>query len=372
MARRNYRKSSKKVQPAVETLTFYLEPVRAGTASGTGEVAPGQQTYYCDLSQVASLANRRFYRQGLNWAVGSMRFNSTNVITVGGTTLVQQDAPEGAVTVQKLPNTWVMSNAWEKGFRTWQRMNNEALEEAPSVKPKFLDFKIFMDTKHHSAEYGSVSNILPTVADTNFASPVTGYTDATAGEWTYSKVVVPETSTTSGAVTEYELIAVGGNNPGAGASGLNAKSLIDGYAASRGLPDILDPNTPDDAATYTQNWMTAIFNEGTLQDSTVIGEMIDENNEAPYPFENDQAGNLDTMYPGGPNQLNGLQMHAIENITGSTVGGVTYIKGGNFPCGLIRIDVFNTDTTFEQLNILQIDLVPGSHRGYLAESMTEM
>ena len=108
MARR--RKS--KIQPAVETLSFYLQPVPVGTASGTGEIAPGQVTYYCDLSQVASLANRRFYRQGLNWAVAGMRFNSTNVINVGGTTLVQQDAPEGSVVVQKLPNTWVMSNAW--------------------------------------------------------------------------------------------------------------------------------------------------------------------------------------------------------------------------------------------------------------------
>ncbi len=368
MARRNYRKSSKKIQPAVETLTFYLGSTDKATESPGSTV--GQSTYYCDLSQVASLANRRFYRQGLNWAVGDFRVNSTNV--VDGTTQPVSTSPNGGVTIQKLPQTWIMSNSWEKAFRTWQKMNNNALEETPSVKPKFLDFKIFMDSQHHSKEYGVAANILPTVANTNFASSVTGFTDATIGEWTYSKVVVPETSTSSGAVTEYELVAVGGNNPGPGASGLDAKSLIDGYAASRGLPEILDPNTPDDAATYTQNWMTAIFNEGTLQDSTVIGEMIDENNEAPYQFENDQAGNLDTMYPGGPNQLNGLQMHSIENITGSTVGGVTYLRGGSFPCGLIRIDIFNNDQTYQMLNMLQIDLVPGTHRGYLAESMTEM
>jgi hypothetical protein len=365
MAKRNYRKSSKKIQPAVETLTFYLGSTNKATESPG--LVPGQSTYYCDLSQVASLANRRFYRQGLNWAVGGFRVNSTSV--VDQTTQPVASSPNGGVTIQKLPQTWIMSNSWEKAFRTWQKMNNQALEETPSVKPKFLDFKIFMDSGHHNG--GPDRNILPVTVGVN-GGITNGFTDAIPGEWTYSKVVVPETSTSSGAATEYELIAVGPNNPGAGATGLNAKSLIEGYAASRGLPDILDPNTPDDAATYTQNWMTAIFNEGTLQDSIVIGEMIDENNEAPYPFENDQAGNLDTMYPGGENQLTGLQMHSIENITGSTVGGVTYLRGGTFPCGLIRIDVFNNDQTYQMLNMLQIDLVPGTHRGYLAESMTEM
>jgi hypothetical protein len=78
------------------------------------------------------------------------------------------------------------------------------------------------------------------------------------------------------------------------------------------------------------------------------------------------------MYPNGANQLSGLQMHTLENITGSTIGGVTYLKGGNFPCGLIRFDVYNYDLEFDQFNILQIELVPGMHRGYLCEPMTEM
>jgi hypothetical protein len=375
MAKRNYRKSSKKIQPAVETLTFYLKTVDPGTPSGTGEVTPGQTTYYCDLSQVASLANRRFYRQGLNWAVGGMRFNSTNVVTVGGSTLVQPDAPEGAITIQKLPNTWIFSNAWEKGFRAWQKMNMKAQEDAPSIKPKFLDFKIFMDSLHHGAKAGVAANILPAVANTDFTSPVIGYSDATPGEWIYSKFVVPNSDSATGGIQNREVIAVGASYPGAGASGLGAVSLIEGYAASRALPNIVDPNLPGDAfdaeGSAPQNWLTALFNEGTQQDDQVLSDMV-ENNEVPYPFENDTAGNNDTMYPGGANQLDGLQLHAIENITGSTIGGVTYVKGGNFPCGLIRIDVFNTDTVYEQLNILQIDLVPGSHRGYLAEPMTDM
>ena len=368
MAKRNYRKSSKKIQPAVETLTFALG--NTSQASQDPGVLPGQSTYYCDLSQVTSLANRRFYRQGLNWAVGGFRVNSTNVVK-GGQQIVA-DSPNGAITIQKLPHTWVMSNAWEKSFRAWTRMNNEALQGTESVKPKFLDYKIYMDSQHHQS--GFSKNLLPAVADTGFTTPTAGYVDATPGEWSASKVIIPD-SAAPGLTDERELIAIGENYPAAGASGLRAVSLIEGYSNSRALPDILDPNLPNDAddtsGAFPQNWIVAIRNEGTDQSEEVLDNVTGENNIAPYPFENDGV-HTDTMYPGGPDQLNGLQMHTIENITGSTVGGVTYLRGGSFPCGLIRIDIFNNDQTYEMLNLLQIDLVPGTHRGYLAEPMTDM
>ena len=373
MARRNFRKSSKKIQPAVETLTFYLGSTGIGTENPG--FLPGQSTYYCDLSQVTSLANRRFYRQGLTWAVGGMRINSTNVGP--GTVVPTGRSPDGTVTVQKLPHTWIMSNSWEKGFRAWRKMVDEATDEAPSIKPKFLDFKVYMDDKHHNL--GSGQNILPCVANTNFVTSTDGYADATNGEWDYSTFEVPvsnadPTGPTGNSVTR-DVVAVGGNYSAVGASGNYAVSLIDGYSASRALPDIEAPNMPDDASSaggsVAQNWLVALFNEGTSQDSEVIQDLETQNTIAPYPFENDGV-NTDTMYPGGPNQLNGLQMHSIENITGTTVGGVTYLRGGSFPCGLIRIDVFNNSQINEMLNILQIDLVPGTHRGYLAESMTEM
>ena len=81
----------------------------------------GASRSYIDLSQVASLVNRRFYRQGINWAVAGFKVSSTRT---------------GFVNIFKLPNTWVMSNAWEKSMRTWMRMNKEAMEEAASVRPR--------------------------------------------------------------------------------------------------------------------------------------------------------------------------------------------------------------------------------------------
>ncbi len=337
---------SKKIEPAVKTFVYNYS-VSANTL----------QSNTIDLSQCASLLNRRFYRQGINWAVGSIK-----VLTSGSTT--------GIIGISKLPETWVMSNAWEKSFRSWQEMNEKALEDTESIRPRFMDFKIYADNTHHIAGYGT--NLLPT------ADLVAG-TPAVAGEWDSSKISIP-TSGATGNATDFELIAVGASFPGASpATTLDAVSLIEGYASSRGLPYTTDPNVPDDAddvgPTGTpENWMGALTNEGMDQDKDVLDRMVGaaaENNQAPYPFENDGV-NLDTMYPNGANQLTGLQIHDVDTITGTTVGGITRIKGGLFPCGLVRVDVQNQSTDTSMGVNLLIELVPGHHRGYLCEPMTEM
>ena len=266
-----------------------------------------------------------------------------------------------------------MSNAWEKGMRTWQKMNREALAEAESIRPKFLDFKIYADAGHHTAGFGA--NLLPFQT-----APVAG--PMTAGEWESSKIVFQDnTAVPAAGLREMELLATGSNYPGGGASGLNAVSLIEGYAASRGLPDIVDPNTPDDAddagGPQPANWMSAMFNEGTLITEEVIDDMITENNQAPYPFENGEIPGApgtywtDTYYPGGANQASGLQLHDIDFITATTIGGTSRLKGGNFPCGLIAILATN-DSGSPKSFTMTIDLIPGNHRGYLCEPMTEM
>jgi hypothetical protein len=311
----------------------------------------GVRTFFIDLSQVASLVNRRFYRQGLNWGVAGFKILSAAPDTVG------------AVTISKLPNTWVMSNAWHKSFASWQQMNREALEETESIRPRFLDFKIYADSDHHIAGFGA--NLLPNSRTTT----------ALPGEWESSKISVPYGSTSPGNSVDRELLAVGANYPGISpATGANAVSVIEGYAASRGLPNVLDPNVPDDASdaegTAPANWMAALSNKGTDQTEDVLENMITENNIAPYPFENDGVS-IDTMYPGGENQLTGLMIHDESLITTTTIGGITRLKGGNFPCGLIRIDVSRAAAETGNY-LIQIEMIPGEHRGYLAESMQDM
>ena len=300
---------------------------------------------FIDLSQVASLVNRRFYRQGINWAVAGFK-----VLTTG----------TGQIQISKLPNTWVMSNSWEKGFRAWQKMNNEAISQAGSIRPKFLDFKVYADASHH--QLGSGANLLPVSSGLGAFVP---------GEWDYSTYEIPR-SDAPGTSVSRDVVAVGPNlyTTPSPVTGNFAVSLIEGYAASRALPNIEDPNMPDDASSASgaaaQNWMTALFNDGTTQDAEVIADLLTDNNIAPYPFENDGVY-TDTMYPGGANQGPGLQIHDVELVTATTIGGTTRLKGGNFPCGLVNIA-----SSIEGQITLQIDLVPGNHRGYLCEPMTEM
>ena len=306
----------------------------------------GAVSKYVDLSQCASLLNRRFYRQGLQWQVAGFK-------------VFTSDNSGGQFGIMKVPNTWVTSNAWEKSFHAWQRMNNDALEEAESVKPKFLDFKVFMDADHHAA--GPANNLIP------------GQTTVlTQGTWDMSSILIPDTSA-PGTVADRELVWLGPNYPGAGASGLNAVSLIEGYAASRGLPDILDPNTPADAGDADgispENWMSALFNDGTTQDDRVLQDMIQENNQAPYPFENDGV-HVDTMYPGGANQGPGPIVHDITSFNTTTVSETNYLKGGLFNGGLIKFETVGMSQG-ATIQIL-VDLVPGPHRGYMARSMQDV
>ncbi len=306
----------------------------------------GQDQFYIDLSQCASLMNRRFYRQGINWAVSSIRLMTTGF--------------EGQVTISKLPNSWVMSNAWEKGFRAWQHMIKNATDEAgnESIKGKFLDFKIYADRQHHQDGFGA--NLRPDDAEGNTAN---------LGQWQPSEIEVPSASG-SAASTTWELIAVGASNPGVGSSGYDAKSLIAGYEVSRALPYSEDPNSPADSNSLGENWIMSLFTEGTQQDPDVIEMLEVTGDKAPYPFEGDGT-NTDTMYPGGAINLPALQVHSYEYITGTTVGGQTVARGGNFPCGLIKFDCLNTGSRTANIAIV-VELVPGNHRGYLCEPMTEM
>jgi hypothetical protein len=333
------RKNGKKLQPAVQTIWFEVTTP-----------AENFTTNFIDLSQAASLVNRRFYRQGINWAVD--RIETFNI--------VPGSSPSGQISLSKLPSTWVMSNAWEKSFRAWQAMNKQALEENESVKPKFLDFKIYADADHHSA--GFDANLLPT----------NGLATYNPGEWVASKIVVP---TAGAGVVSRELIATGASYPGAGYSGLDAVSLIEGYAASRALPQPIDPSVPQDNADASgptpENWMAALFNQGIAQDEEVLIDMGSENNQAPYPYEDDGV-NIDTMYPSGANQGPGLELVDYGFLTSTTIGNETHLTGGMFPCGLMRIDITNDNATTAMNTIIGVRLVPGDHRGYMCEPMTDM
>lgn len=321
MAKRYKRKGMKKIEPSVDTL--YIR---------TPTVAPGATTdFYCDLSQICSLVNRRFYRQGINWAVGSMKFFS--------------DGPTN-IAVQKLPNTWVMFQAYKTAFNAWNRQQMEAVEEsgAESAVAAFRDFKVYADTAHVAAGFGA--NLLPYDLQQPVPQPYA------VGEWEPSQIVIPN-SGAPGVNYERALHMVGDNFNGAFSRG-----IIEGYADSRAYPQSPDPVHPP--LDGTSNWLAKMFDVGD-NTSEVLDNATDTNDNLPYPQVN---------YPGGEVQAPTMQLHALATTTGTTVGGMTSIKGGTFPCGLVKLTIVNNDSIARGY-VLTIDMVPGMHRGYMCESMLE-
>jgi hypothetical protein len=318
-----------KLQPSVMTLNFRLD----GTSG------------FIDLSQACSLVNRRFYRQGLQWAVSGVSLTQNTASTTAG-----------SLTVETLPTTWVSSNAWHKSFASWLKQQNEAIEEygAESTVAKFRDFKIFMDTAHVQAflDAGSdlnVTNMLPRTAVSTF----------TAGEWDPSQIVVPnyvvDPATGSPALVdpaEFYLHMVGANFGPSSAS----RGMIDGYQYSRAFPQSPDPVSPAQDSNF--NWMRDMFDVGN-DSSEIVDNATDNNDQLPYP---------QVDYPGGDTQAPQLQLISEHYISGAqTIDRRISVSGFMAPCGLIKIG--NQPGT--ALDI-QVHLMPGTHIGYLAEPMQDM
>jgi len=322
------------IDPAEMTLTFPIGLISEATGLKTT----------IDLSQCASIANRRFYRQGLNWAVA-------------GFTLHSQSPASGTVSITRLPQTWVVSGGWEKTMRTWLRQQNDAIDEAgmESAVARYRDFKIHMDRIHVESQFSN--NFLP-----SFRTEIGGWEYYLPGEWNNSLVVVPNQGGVSGNTQEYSLHMVGDDDP----APKQSRGIIKAYQGSRGTPQSPDPATPPNVE---DNLFTEMFDVG-MNNEAIVDNAVDRNDNLPYP---------QNEYPGGDINANGLVFHDNLTITGTTVSGKTSCGGTTFPCGLIRLDIDQSLQALEPVpgeirptSWLQVHLVPGNHRGYMAESMVEM
>jgi len=319
------RRSSNKIEPSAMTMTF-----------STPVIAPGSmQEFYIDLSQCASILNRRFYRQGLNWAVAGFK--------------ILTSSSSSSVVVSKLPNNWVTSGSWEKTMRAWLRQQNEALDNLSEPEAaRFRDFKIHMDEAHVVG--GFSSNLIPT---SNAVDPITGLrVEYLTGEWEASQIVIPNDGTV-GTTSEYLLHMTGGNTT-------TSKAMIKGYANSRNTPHSPDPVSP---GPLRNTYFNTMFDVGDNTDE-ILDNATEKNDNLPYDRDD---------YPGETANGGSTQTHDVSFISGTTIGGTTRLKGGNFPCGLVKLELqTNADAGTSYSYLIQVDLIPGNHRGYLAESMVEM
>jgi len=336
MAKRKYsNRKTKKLQPAVMNLSF--------TPMGNG-------TNYIDLSRAASVVNRRFYRQGINWSVAGF-----TVTTAGNT------AP-GSVTICKAPTTWVTYNAWVKGRAMWEKMKDQVLDGEPSIDGKYADFKINLDSTMAGASLQTAnpatSNQILQPVDCAYNFP---YNDGgfAVQEWVYSDIHIP-TDGGAAAPEEFNLHLVGGDSTGTNQS----KGVIHGYGLSRSRPiNTGDPNVG------IEGWMTELFDLADNLEEVRDG-IITHNDRPPYPVEDSSSTN--EAYPGGQQYSTEVVGYASFGTSVGSTGSITLqrsIKGGMFPCGLIEV---KSDLSGPSFYDLIVHLVPGHHRGYLCEPMEDV
>jgi hypothetical protein len=281
------------------------------------------ETGYIDLSQCASILNRRFYRQGLQWAVAGIK--------------IQSNAPgvAGSVTVSKLPETWVVGAAWEKSMSKWMEQQDRALADmgATETKGRYNDYKIHMDDNHVTA--GFPANKIP--------QDLIGGAFLT-GEWEHSQVVIPNDGGVPGNTAEYAVKMIGNSNA-------LAKGIIGGYVFSRSRPQSPDPATP----AVNTSWFNELHDDGSTNNEIVINA-VEINDELPYDA---------VVYPGQGANGQTTELVSRETFSATTVSSTNRISGFVAPCGLLKV-VSTIGCIFT------VYLVPGDHRGYMCEPMQEM
>lgn len=319
-----------KMQPAVMNVHYYTEAT----------------DNWIDIAQGLSIINRRFYRQGMQYALSgiTVQFNSNTEVV------------NGNIRVETLPTSWVFSNAWHKFFAAWKRQQDIALEENESVRAVFNDFKIFMDKSHADSFADGTQNLNDTNMIPRFGDTSVAANQFLTGEWQPSQIVIPNTTPDASGSdvdpTEYYLHGVGYLGGASEAS----RGIIAGYSYSRALPQSPDP-VIDPYVNSEFNILRAMFDTGN-SDEEVLENASATNNELPYDQDD---------YPHSGNNGNGLQLHSEHKLTGTNIGNRLRIDGLVVPCGLLKV----TNDTGTGAKVT-LHMVPGKYRGYLAEPMQDM
>ena len=287
---------------------------------------------FIDIAQCLSIVNRKSYRQGMNYAISSMKVYAID---------------SGSVMINILPNNWCMDNSTTKMFELWKDQRAEVLKESPSLKAKWSDFKVFMNAAH--AALGTGANLIP-------VDPVSA-TPYLLGEWAASEITTPVDGGATGAAHQSTIHVVGDNVPaGVFQPGVTTSvGAIQQYADSRALVQSPDP-VPQPGGVFTET----VFNITSSHDEMAEAIMNDTT------FQNDTPPYNRNNYPGAANQpyLELVDLATLNNY-GDATSFSTYTVGPFVPAlGLIHILPNmnnNANVTFE------IDLVPGKYKGVLAE-----
>ena len=299
-------------------------------------------TYYVDIAQCLSILNRKFYRQGMQYAVENLEMNSDGV---------------AVTSVSRLPDTWVVANAWEKCMRAWLAQQNEAAEEAglESTIARYRDFKIYMDTTH-TAGGGMENNAVPLGTPDLTALPA-----AARYNWEESQIVIPNDGA-PGNTTERTFHMIGAN------VGSSSAGMIEAYAESRARPQSEDPSIVDVAFGGILGQMRDVGDD----DQDTITNFQDHNSNPPYVIGIPDS--TEQFYPGGGNWavVPSPHLETIMTVRNTAPSGgtfaTTFAPGFVAGCGLLKLSV-----TFPEggtpFVYFKVGVAAGNYKGVAARSM---
>jgi len=298
---------------------------------------PPNVTRFIDLASDLSRVNRRLYDQGRNLVVGSIDILQD----------VDSDNTGCELTIHTAPNTWVTHNAWVKGEAMWDEMNDQVLDDQPSISGTWADFKVHLTEDHASSN---------TLKCTNGAGGTWPTTDL---EWAYSQYVIPhhvDAADPAPADPTIAVVCLCGADDVAGV--IHRYSLINAYELARATVQDPMPNVP---STNPSSFFSELMDLGG-QEEDLSDIIIDANDVPPY---SNTVGN----YPGGAGFANQAALVVVGKTITTQYQPTASIPSFLAPCGLLRIaSEVISESTPENFKIF-VNLVPGSYKGVFSERM---
>jgi len=271
---------------------------------------------YLDLAHGLSLTERRLIHQ-------------KQVFTVMGGMIVD-DTTQTKVKISTAPNNFYTRNAVTRGFRAWKASRAKALEAsgegAEQQVAKYSDFKVRLDD-----------------AVSAYRRPFSaGSVEITAGEWQYS-TIIPEQG------VERQLKIVGSTHD---SSSLAQYSLALGWLQTRAKPvrdpqmaDLNSDGTPDNEVDF----INTMFQD-TQEDANRLGDISSDNNDSPFPY----GELMTTQSTYSASEPRNLQLQFISHSGGANELNAS-IPGFQALCGLVRVDVSNSEESADPILIIDVE-----------------
>ncbi len=295
---------------------------------------PGANAYdqYVDVARDLSRANRRFYEQNRNYVIRGITYIMPSTAAAGSS---------GFFSVYTAANNWCVQNAHVKGEALWNQMNELVLDDNPSIQGRWSGFRLQLSTA---------------VLSTNTLAPLAGdgVTPLGAGEWDYSRYVMPQhevdpaTGLPLAAVELYPVLI--------GSDSATDRSLVKAYEESRSTVQPIDPSVPAGMSTSFFNLLT----DSGSQEPELADVIEDDNDEPPYDHDDYPQGDGNNSLP--------IAIDVTDVNPAKLVGNI-----GSFiaPCGWVNVrsSAFqNANEEFQPVAFI-LHVAPGNYKGTMSVPM---